>query len=498
VLVVGAAIACALPVRAQEAGVSWPQFQGGPGHPGALADGPEPPYRVRWTVPAPEGAALSGAVIVGDEAIALGERAVYGIDLATGERRWQVPRDGGPLSVPAAVAPKGGGSAQLLYLEGPATASGEASPSVSPSGTPSPTASSPSISPSGSETGEATGSELVAIEVGDQTERWRAPLGATSRTGVAVAGDTAFVGDDDGVVTAVAIADGSVRWRKPLRETDGACTGLPAGRVDVPLAVADGNVVAVVRDLDSARMAVVALDAETGGCRWEQAPQVGSATASAAAAGDGSVVVGIADRTVRSFAGSDGAPSWDSLALTVFSPASSPALVDGSVYVADLGGGVYRLDAGTGERIWSYQLNELTVRSSPVVSGGAVLVGLNDGRLVALDRDSGHLIWQSAATQGLIGSIAISPDVIVAVKGGRDAGLIAFERDPDGTLVDVPSPTELDLGTLLVRAGSAAVVVLIVVLVPGTLARRRFGDAFASEGPAEEELDDELDGGADE
>jgi outer membrane protein assembly factor BamB len=427
-------------------------------------------------------------VIAGDEAIALGEEAVYGLDLATGDVRWQVPRGGGPLSVPAAVAASGGDPASLLYLEGPGGTA--VAPSASSSVTPSPTA---SASPSGSAAVEAEGSDLVAIELTRHSERWRLPLGATSRTGVAVLGDTAFVGDDGGVVTAVAIADGSIRWTEPLRETDGPCTGLAAGRVDLPLAIADGNVVAVVRDHDAARTAVVALDAETGDCRWEQAPQVGSSTASAAAAGAGSVVVGVADRTVRSFDGSDGAQSWDSLALTVFSPASSPALDDGSVYVVDLGGGLYRLDAETGERIWGHQLNELTVRSSPVISGDAVLVGLNDGRLVALDRDSGHLIWQSAPSQGLIGSIALSPDVVVAVKGGRDAGLIAFERDPEGALVDVPSPTQLDLGTLLLRAGSAAVLVLVVVLVPGTLARRRLGDAFPHEDSEQDERDEEVD-----
>jgi hypothetical protein len=61
VLVTAAVVAASLPVRAQETGVPWPQFQGGPGHPGALADGPAPPYRVRWTRPAAAGAGPSRA-----------------------------------------------------------------------------------------------------------------------------------------------------------------------------------------------------------------------------------------------------------------------------------------------------------------------------------------------------------------------------------------------------------------------------------------------------
>lgn len=459
----------------------WVQFQGGPGHPGALDDGPAPPYRVRWTLPAPEGPALSGAVIAGGIAMTLGERAVYGVELATGEIAWSVPRSGGPLSVPAVVAATETDPATLIYVDGPASA--EAA-----TGTPSPTA---TESPSGATAagGEESGSELVAIELERRTERWRTPLGAASRTGVAVLGDTAYVGDDAGVVSAVALSDGAVAWTKDTRETDGPCVGLGEGKIDVPLAVADGRVIAVARNVDGASVAVFALDAVTGDCLWQQSPQVGSSAASAAAARDGMVVIGLADRLVRSLDGSNGEQAWAALALSVFSPASSPALGPDGVYVVDLGGGVYRFDRSDGRRVWDHQLNEVTVRSSPVVSGGAVLVGLSDGRLVALDASSGHLVWQSEAAPGLVGSIALSPDVVVAVKGGRDAGLVAFEHDPGAALEDVASPTELEAGTLAARAGAAAAIVLVLVLVPGMLARRRFGDAFSADDHADEDRD---------
>jgi outer membrane protein assembly factor BamB len=428
-------------------------------------------------------------VIVGGVAITLGERAIYGVDLSSGSVSWTVPRAGGPLSVPAIVPGGGGDPTVLVYLEGPlqeteTSGSPTSSASASPSTPPSPSGT--TVSPDA-----AAGSDLVAIELDGRTELWRTPLGGASRTGVAVDAETAYVGDDDGTVTAVSLADGSVRWTRDLRESDDTCAGLAGGKVDVPLAVADARVIAIARNVDGASVAVVALDAATGACLWQKSPQVGSSAVSAAAARDGQVVIGGADRLVQALDGSDGERAWSSLALSVFSPASSPALGPDSLYVVDLGGGLYRLDPRDGGRVWDYQLNGVVVRGSPVVSGETVLVGLRDGRLAAIDVRSGHLVWQSVRSPGLVGAIALSSDVLVAVKGGRGAGLMAFEHDPDGTLLDVPPPTELDLGGFVARAGAAAAIVLILVLVPGMLARRRFGEAFPGPEPEEPGADGE-------
>lgn len=479
-----AAAAISVPAAAQEAGPDWPQYQGGPGHPGGLSDGPAPPFRLRWRFSSPDGSSVSAAVIAGDVAIAVGREAVYGVDLVSGDIAWEIPRDGGPVSAPAVVAGAGDAGPTLLYLEGPT--SGEenaASPSASGPASPTPTRSPSATASEPPEEGEGDeeGSELVAVELDGREELWRAPTGATSRSGVTVDGDTAYVGDQDGTVYAVALADGAERW-----------TGDAGARVDVPIAVADERVIAVARDVDGQSVIVNAFALADGERLWRLSPPTGSTAASAAAADDGAVMVGLADRLFRSLSGEDGTESWTSIALNVFSPVTSPALLDGIVYVVDLGGGLYRLDAEDGERVWSYQFNEIVWRSSPVVSGRTVLLGLNDGRLVAVDAGSGHLVWQSRATPGLIGTIALSRDVVVAVKGGDDPGLVAFEHDPDGRLSDLPSPTRLEPGTTLARAGIAAAMVLAVALVPAVLARRRFGDPFANvEGDEDDEPDDE-------
>jgi outer membrane protein assembly factor BamB len=473
------------PASGQEA-EAWSQFQGSAGHRG-VAEGPEPPYRTRWTFPAPEGDSLSGVVIVKDLAISVGEQAVYAVDLATGEIAWEVPRTGGSPSTPAVAT---GNRTTLLYLEGPG--SGEStSPSASPTSA-SPT--SPSPSPAD---GDEDGSFLVALDLADRTERWRTALGAESRSGVTVDADTAYVGDEDGKVHAIGLRDGQIRWTADLAEGSGSegatgatgCDAFEGAAVDVPITVAEDRVVAVGRNVDEGTVAVGAFAASTGECAWRVFPQLGSTAISAPAAAEGIVVVGSADRFVRGLAAEDGMERWSALALSLFSPLSAPAFPPGTVYVADLGGGLYRLDASNGARVWSYQFNEV-VLGSPVVSGDTVLLGLNDGRLVAVDAGSGHLVWQGGATPGRMGSIALAPDAVVVEKGGSEAGLIAFEHDPEGRLVDVPSPTEFDPPTTLSRVGVAAAIVLVALLVPGIFLRRRFGASLPELEGAEDDGDE--------
>src|ERR671924_460821 len=172
-------------------------------------------------------------------------------------------------------------------------------------------------------------------------------------------------------------------------------------------------------------------------------------------------------------------------------PTTANAVGEDAVYVADIGGGLYRLDPVDGDRGWSFQFNEVVVRSSPVIIDRWVLLGLNDGRLVAVDAASGRLNWQSAPSEGLAGTIAASSEAIVAVRGGNDPGLVAFENDPDGRLIDEPSPTELEAGTTLTRIAVASVIVLAAALVPGVLIRRRMGDRALVAADAGDEADEE-------
>jgi outer membrane protein assembly factor BamB len=459
---------------AQEGRTEWSQFQGGPGHEGSRDDGPAPPYRVRWSRADPSGDRLSAAIVVGDVAVTVGPEAVYGVDLSDGAIAWEIPRGGGPLSVPAVGT--AGGEDVLVYLEGPAPGSSDDGPSPTPTTT---------ASPGDTDDDDEAVSELVGVTLADRTERWRVRLEEVSRSGVTIDGDTVFVGGQGGTLSAYSLADGTSRWSNTV-----------TGRIDTPVASADDVVFVVARDADEGRVTLVAFDAATGERSWPPFEIPATSTAgSAPSVSDGRVFLGSADRFVRAVSAEDGTEMWSSLVLSLFSPATVPALSDGSVFAADFGGGLYRLDAADGERLWSHQLNEVILRGAPVVSGDAVLVGLADGRLVAVDVESGHLVWQEDLTEGALGAVAISDDALIAVTGGPEAGLVALENDPEGSLVDLPSPTEFDPGTTFGRYAAAATIVFVVAFIPGIYARRRFGSGVVSEGDRDDDLDVDADPG---
>ena len=71
---------------------------------------------------------------------------------------------------------------------------------------------------------------------------------------------------------------------------------------------------------------------------------------------------------------------------------SSPAVVDGKVYVGSYDNKVYCLNAATGAFIWSYTTGDY-VYSSPAVADGKVYVGSGDDKVYCLNAATGAFIW---------------------------------------------------------------------------------------------------------
>ncbi len=114
----------------------------------------------------------------------------------------------------------------------------------------------------------------------------------------------------------------------------------------------------------------------------------------------------------------------------------TPTVSGGSVYFADRGGSVWRVDAATGKTIWKASLPSITgssasfARVSPAIGDGVIIVGDNtSGTVIALSQATGKKVWSTVLATDVGAIITSSP----VVAGGRVYLGVASEQE---TLAD--------------------------------------------------------------
>lgn len=106
---------------------------------------------------------------------------------------------------------------------------------------------------------------------------------------------------------------------------------------------------------------------------------------------------------------------------------SSPTVVDGRVFVGSFSGGLYALDAMTGEEIWQFDTGAL-VRASPSVAGGTVFFGSDDNQFYALDAATGAERWRFELGPGGEQSSPAVTDGMV-IFGAFDQNVYALDAE---------------------------------------------------------------------
>ena len=235
---------------------------------------------------------------------------------------------------------------------------------------------------------------VVALDLASGKPRWHAHLGADAN-GVAVSGDRAIVGSDDGRVTAIDLQRGAPIWSVPAS---------------------------------------------------------GKAYASPLPVGD-QVIVGDASGTVRALAIADGTPRWQ---LQLDGAIRGGAAADASaIYAVSQGGEAValRLDGST---IWRVQLGRVAagagvheVYAAPLVTGSLLIIPFARDTyyatpgVLALDRKSGKLAWLAKGKGASDwGNVRMTP----ALSGGALVWPEAYSGDVVG----------LDAASGTVRFRSAA------------------------------------------
>jgi outer membrane protein assembly factor BamB len=116
---------------------------------------------------------------------------------------------------------------------------------------------------------------------------------------------------------------------------------------------------------------------------------------------------------------------------------SSPAVVDGVVYVGSNDGLVYSLNATDGTEIWNYPVEFNAVESSPAVVDNVVYIGTNNCNLYALNATTGTKIWNYTTGSYVYSSPAVADGVVYV--GSNDHRVYAFAAIPTYTVSFVES-----------------------------------------------------------
>jgi outer membrane protein assembly factor BamB len=253
---------------------------------------------------------------------------------------------------------------------------------------------------------------------------WRAPTEGDVISSPTIANGVVYVGSGDGGLYALDLATGTRRWRYD------AGSAIPSSP-----AVGDGLVFATAAD-----GSIFAVDANTGARRWRlmTGPDLslpwghesGDYYRSSPTYVDGTVVVGAGDGGVYALDAASGQRKWR--AQTEGRVRASPAVANRRVYAASFDGRVYCLDLASGAVRWkyntegttlasaSYGFDRRSIQSSPAVDDGIVYVGARDGFLYAIGAEDGKLRWRvDHKISWVITSPAVSGHTIYA--GSSDA-----------------------------------------------------------------------------
>ena len=154
-----------------------------------------------------------------------------------------------------------------------------------------------------------------------------------------------------------------------------------------------------------------------------------SSVQSSPAVVDGVLYVGSNNNKVYAVSALTGVVKWSFTAEGAVY--SSPAVVGGVVYIGSFDGNVYALDAATGAEKWMYSTGT-RIQSSPVVSNGVVYIGNNSQGLFALTAASGHELWSFAGGGAVLTTPAVANGVVYVASWGH--GLYALKASTGATI----------------------------------------------------------------
>ena len=222
---------------------------------------------------------------------------------------------------------------------------------------------------------------LQAFDTASGEQRWSLNLDTPSlsvrgESAPAVAMGAAFVGGDNGRVSAVMLGQGQIIWQQRISQTTGTTEISRLNDVDMTPVVADGRVYAIAYNGN-----LVAMDMRSGQILWKR--DFGSVNELVL---DGeSLYVVDQDDNVYGLRAADGVTMWSQDKL-LHRNLSAPEIFNGYLVVRDGEGYLHWLDTSNGQFVAQNKLNSSGILSRPSIAGDKLMVQARDGRLYLLRR----------------------------------------------------------------------------------------------------------------
>lgn len=295
-----------------------------------------------------------------------------------------------------------------------------------------PVRSSPAVTSGTVYVGSADG-RLYALDRRTGAERWRADAGSAVQSSPAVSGDRVYFTTRDNAIHAVDRRTGDPVWRVATGET----LPFPWGYEGWDYILSSPVVVDGVVYAGSGDGGVYALDGATGRQLWRY--RTGGRVRSSPAVVDGVAYVGSTDGWLYALDASSGEPRWRfetegvSLNSADFgydrrSITSSPAVVDGVVYIGSRDARTYAVDAATGRELWRVEEGSAWTISSPAVADGVIYSARSSsGNVRAIEAATGSELWMLEAGGAVHASAAVAGRLLFL--GSQADDLLALDRE---------------------------------------------------------------------
>lgn len=161
---------------------------------------------------------------------------------------------------------------------------------------------------------------------------------------------------------------------------------------------------------------------------------------------DGNVYIGSDDHKLYALKAATGKMLWSFPTGDVIG--SSPVVADGVVYVGSFDHNLYAIDAATGKQDWKFPTKG-SIFSSPVVVNGVVYVGSYDRNVYAVDAKTGQKIWAFSTGNQVVSSPAVVNGVVYV--GSYDNNVYAINAKTGQKIWSYPTGGAIDSAPAIVN-----------------------------------------------